>query len=287
MKQKLLFPVLMLFGLVLFACSPDAGKAGDENGENKKTSNEEPESSARVKKEMNESEGDQASSSRGSESARNETGGTQTNGSNSSKEETSTSEEDGPKKLTEEQKKRLRERMKKARKKQKSKPPAPSIEVSDEELRRLARLSPKLRKVSIQTRKEIQSTVRDSEMKEERFKEISRSKNSKGKGDVQISKEEEALYQNLVKKLRKINRAGKKKHMKLVREAGFKPKRLQKIAQAIKRDKKLRQRFMKVRKQMNSSSKKKGSGTPESGETSSSSSPEESSSESESSSGDE
>ncbi len=269
MRENVTFLLILVTLVWIGSCSPEAG-----DPEKEKTD-------ASVKPEKQ---------TERSTSAKTSEDGPRTNASPGS----GTPGEPPKKKLTDEQKKRLEQRLKQARKRRarsqgkagpkSGSPKTPSVSVSDEELRKLARLAPRLQKLGRETRKKMKKTVRDSKMKEKRFQEISKSKRSKEE-QVKLSENEKALYQDLVQKLQKINRAGRKRHRKLVREAGFEPSRLRKLATAMKQDQELRRRFMQIRSSMENAPASGGTTSSKSGgDETGSSSPPESSSDAESSS---
>jgi len=138
------------------------------------------------------------------------------------------------------------------------------VQVSDRELRKLARLYPKMRRLGMKTKKKMDKTVKASKLKKKRFREISQSKRSKKK-KADITNKEEKQYRNLVKRLRKIGMAGRKKHMQLIREAGFKPRRFDRISKAIQRDPELKSRLKKkiqtLRSGRTGSNKRRSPGT--------------------------
>jgi hypothetical protein len=128
--------------------------------------------------------------------------------------------------------------------KQGSQGKAQDIEVSDSELETFIKVSTELQQMQMQARQRMGKIIKDNGMEMKRYQEIARAK-QQGQ-EVEMTKKEEKAYAAIQKEMKKEGQGMQKDMQKILKKHEMKQKRFQQIAQALRSDKELQNRFKKV-----------------------------------------
>lgn len=119
--------------------------------------------------------------------------------------------------------------------------------VTDAELKKFVKSTTKIQKIQQNTQQEVKKLVNDEGMKFPRFQMIMMSKQNPQLADsVKTTKKEEQTIQKIQPQLQKISQGVRQKFVKAIQDQGLTPQRYQQIAQAVRTNPELSQRFQEI-----------------------------------------
>lgn len=139
----------------------------------------------------------------------------------------------------------------------------PQIELQDGELQQFVAVLESVRQVQSQAQQDMQSSLEDEGMSQQRFSEIHRQKqqsggSGSGSGSGNISQQEEQQYQAILSELQEIRQQTSQEIQQVIQDEGFSMQRFNQIYRAVQSRPQLQQR---VQNMMSSSGSGSGSGS--------------------------
>lgn len=119
--------------------------------------------------------------------------------------------------------------------------------VSDKELKKFANAANEIQGLQRDAQKQLMSILDEEGMQPQRFQKIMMSQqNPQMAQNVQVTEKEEKIIQKIQPKLMKINQQMRQQQMKVIQEKEITMQRFNNLAQAIRSNKELNQRFMEI-----------------------------------------
>jgi hypothetical protein len=136
-----------------------------------------------------------------------------------------------------------------------------SKDVSNKELKEFANTAAKVQQINRKSREKMRKIVKKHGLDLQQFQKIAMSKkNPKMADSLHVTKEEQKKYDKIQPELTELQQKALKEFKQDIKDNGLTQKRFREIAMAMRSDKKLQQRFQKVRQQQMKSDSSGGSG---------------------------
>lgn len=119
--------------------------------------------------------------------------------------------------------------------------------VSDQELKKFARVTDSAQSIRQNVQQQVQTLVEEEGMEFSRFQKIMMSRqNPKASGQVETTAEEEKKIKNIQPQLMKINKQAQQEFVQVIQDEGFTPQRFQQVMRAVQMNAELQQRLKEV-----------------------------------------